>query len=126
VLVRFGLPACGCRVDQFGHPRQRRPRVCSGSEYGTVRDVVGRCDGGSWAASHSVMFIRCAERDRLQVSIDEAVQMMSECAIESTRIAVRNPCSSTLSILKSRFEAEKEVVKKLRTSLESHRREHGC
>jgi hypothetical protein len=72
------------------------------------------------------MFIRCAERDRLRASIDEAVQMMSECAIESARIAVSDPSLSTLSILKSRFDAEEEVVKKLRNSLESHRREHGC
>jgi hypothetical protein len=72
------------------------------------------------------MFTRCSERDRLRASIDKAVQIMTECAIESARIAVINPCSSTLSILKSRFEAEKEVVKKLRNSLEIHRREHGC
>jgi hypothetical protein len=71
------------------------------------------------------MFTRCAERDRLRASIDEAVRSMGDYAVESAQIAVSNPCSSILSILKSRFEAEKEVVKSLRNSLENHRREHG-
>jgi hypothetical protein len=41
-------------------------------------------------------------------------------------MAVSGPYSSTLSILKSRFEAEKEVVTKLRNSLETHPVEHDC
>jgi hypothetical protein len=72
------------------------------------------------------MFTRCSERDGLRVSIDKAVQIMTECAIESSWIAVGDPRSSTLSILKSRFEAEKEEVRKLQNSLEIHRGEHGC
>ena len=74
----------------------------------------------------SVMFIRCAERDRLRALVDEAVERMSDCAIESGRIAVRDPYSLTLIALKNRFEIKRREVEQLRNSLESHRREHGC
>jgi hypothetical protein len=72
------------------------------------------------------MFTRCAERDRLRASIDEAVRSMGDYAVESARIAVDDPCSLMLITLKDRFEWEKAEVERLRKSLESHRREHGC
>jgi hypothetical protein len=74
----------------------------------------------------SVMFIRCPERDRLRALVDEAMERMSDCAIESGRIAVSDPYSLTLMVLKNRFEMEKAEVERLRNSLESHRRDHGC